>query len=167
MAVVQDVIGTGADKLEDFFKFSVRSPNDPPMSVSAAVTLEPARPGKPDRRGNAGPAACGAVLLVEDETTLADLLKRIFARCSRRVIHARDTAECQRLLDEHGAGFALAFAACGLPDDHGSAFGQKLRVTMPGLPELVNSGREQPSLAALLATDGLTAFLPDNFSPPG
>lgn len=105
------------------------------------------------------------VLLVEDDESLAKLFVLLLQRCCFRVLHARSSADCVRLFEEHSAAIALLLMDCNLPDGHGGTLCHRLRASCPGLPVLLTSGRKQDSLQLLLAADGPTGFLPKPFLP--
>jgi DNA-binding response OmpR family regulator len=115
---------------------------------------------------NAAPALReGAVLLVEDEDSLAELLTHLLARLKIRVLHAADGAQAVRLFAEHRATISLAFVDCTLPDMAGGDLCQGFRAEMPGLPLLLTSGRDQRALEAALAPGGPCQFLPKPYMP--
>lgn len=107
----------------------------------------------------------GAVLLVEDEDSLAELLTCLLRRINVRVLRAADGAEARKLFDENRAGITLAFVDCHLPDVEGGELCQELRQTVPHLPLLLTSGRDQRALAARLAAGGPCDFLPKPYMP--
>lgn len=107
----------------------------------------------------------GAVLLVEDEATLAELLTHLLARVQVEVIHAPSGALALQTFDARRHEIALAFVDCHLPDMDGRALSQKLREAAPGLPLLLTSGRDQRSLEAVFAASGPTGYLPKPYMP--
>jgi len=107
----------------------------------------------------------GAVLVVEDEDSLADLLHHLLLRVKIRVLRAADGAQARQLFAKHRAAIALALVDCHLPDMGGAELCQELRAVAPGLPLLITSGRDQRALAATLAPGGPTAFLPKPYMP--
>jgi DNA-binding response OmpR family regulator len=113
-----------------------------------------------------GPAeATGAVLLVEDDESLADLLKHLLARMKIRVLHASTGAGAVTMFAEHRATVALAFVDCHLPDSEGGELCQKLRSIGPGLPLLLTSGRDQRALETVFAATGPCSFLAKPYMP--
>lgn len=107
----------------------------------------------------------GAVLLVEDEATLAELLTHLLARVQVEVIHASSGEIAMQMFNERRDGIALAFVDCHLPDMDGRALCQKLREVSPGLPLLLTSGRDQRTLEAVFAAGGPTGYLPKPYMP--
>jgi len=122
-------------------------------------SLEPApRSDVPLGRG-------GAVLLIEDEESLAELLKHLLGRLEVKVLHAANGAQALELLKRHGNAITLAFVDCHLPDMAGSDVCHELREVLPGLPLLLTSGRDQRALEALFAAKGPCSFLPKPYMP--
>ena len=107
----------------------------------------------------------GAVLLVEDEATLAELLTHLLARVQVEVIHTPSGALALQTFHARRDEIALAFVDCHLPDMDGRALSQKLREAAPGLPLLLTSGRDQRSLEAVFAAGGPTGYLPKPYMP--
>ena len=107
----------------------------------------------------------GAILLVEDEDSLAELLTCLLRRINVRVIRAADGAEARKLFDENRRGITLAFVDCHLPDVEGGELCEELRQTVPHLPLLLTSGRDQRALAVKLAAGGPCDFLPKPYMP--
>lgn len=107
----------------------------------------------------------GAVLLVEDEATLAELLTRLLTRVQVEVIHAANGAVAMQIFAERRANIALAFVDCHLPDMDGRELCQMLRGVAPGLPLLLTSGRDQRSLETVFAASGPTGYLPKPYMP--
>jgi len=107
----------------------------------------------------------GAVLLVEDEATLAELLTHLLARVQVEVIHTPSGALALETFKARRDEIALAFVDCHLPDMDGRALSQKLREAAPGLPLLLTSGRDQRSLEAVFAASGPTGYLPKPYMP--
>ena len=126
---------------------------DPVQSLVSGFSAEPV------------PAVRDTILLVEDDAPVAMLLTHILARTDRRVLRARDGAECRHLFEQQSASVALVFMDCGLPDIHGGSLCRQLRAVVPGLPMLLTSGRAQPGLVALLEPDGPTAFISKPYLP--
>lgn len=128
--------------------------------LSAAVS-------HPTIEAKSGPAQSGssrAVLVVEDEDSVAVLLVRQFQRMGWRVLYAPDGAQARQRIAE-GDGVTLAFVDCGLPDVSGAELCAEIRAAIPGVPVLLTSGRDQSALAAALAEEGPAAFLAKPYFP--
>ncbi|MEO7600367.1 MAG: response regulator [Opitutus sp.] len=110
-------------------------------------------------------SATSSVLLVEDDESLADLLKHLLTRMQLRVVHAPTGALATKALAEHGAQISLAIVDCHLPDSEGGEICSKLRELSPGLPLLLSSGRDQRSLEALFSASGPCSFLAKPYMP--
>lgn len=107
----------------------------------------------------------GSILLVEDEDSLAELLTCLLRRINVRVLRAADGAEARKLFADNRSGITLAFVDCHLPDVEGGELCMELRQTVPDLPLLLTSGRDQRALAAKLAAGGPCDFLPKPYMP--
>jgi DNA-binding response OmpR family regulator len=105
------------------------------------------------------------VLLVEDDESLADLLKHLLGRMKIRVLHASTGAAAVTLFAEHRATVALAFVDCHLPDAEGGELCQRLRALSPGVPLLLTSGRDQRALESVFAEGGPCSFLAKPYMP--
>jgi two-component system, cell cycle sensor histidine kinase and response regulator CckA len=112
-----------------------------------------------------GAELTGAVLLVEDDESLADLLKHLLARMKIRVMHAATGAAAVTLFAEHRASVALAFVDCHLPDAEGGELCQRLRALSPGVPLLLTSGRDQRALESIFVVGGPCSFLAKPYMP--
>lgn len=130
------------------FSSAAQLPQLEPLSVPAAA----ATPGR-------------AVLLVEDEESLAELLTHLLTRLQLRVIRAADGAAAIQLFSQHQPVIALAFVDCRLPDMDGGDVCRELRGMAPRLPLLLTSGRDQRALAASFGADAPAAFLPKPYMP--
>jgi DNA-binding response OmpR family regulator len=106
-----------------------------------------------------------AVLLVEDDESLADLLKHLLTRMKIRVLHAATGAAAVSLFAEHHAAVALAFVDCHLPDAEGGELCQRLRAISPGVPLLLTSGRDQRALESVFVAGGPCSFLAKPYMP--
>jgi DNA-binding response OmpR family regulator len=102
----------------------------------------------------------GAVLVVEDDDLIAELLAVVLGRAGLSVLRAGDGSAALRLLAEHGASVRLAMIDFSLPDTNGGELGSRLREVSPGLPLVLTSGRELPGCRAKLAESGPTWFVP-------
>ncbi|HTO03355.1 MAG TPA: response regulator [Opitutus sp.] len=110
-------------------------------------------------------SSMGAVLLVEDDESLSDLLKHLLNRMKVRVLHAATGAAAVAMFAEHQASVALAFVDCHLPDCEGGELCQQLRAVAPGLPLLLSSGRDQRALQSVFAVGGPCSFLAKPYMP--
>lgn len=120
---------------------------------------------EPATATGSSPQREAVVLLVEDEDSLAELLKHLLARIKVRVLHAADGAQALQLLQLHRASISMAFVDCHLPDMMGAELCRELRASMPGLPLLLTSGRDQRAVQTVYAAGGPCAFLPKPYMP--
>ena len=107
----------------------------------------------------------GAVLLVEDDESLSDLLKHLMSRINVRALHASTGAAAIKMLVENRTIVTLAFVDCHLPDSEGCELCKQLRVIAPGLPLLITSGRDQRQLESVFESTGPCSFLAKPYMP--
>jgi len=105
------------------------------------------------------PLAGKTILLVEDETFIAELLVSWFGRLGARTLWANSGQEGIRLLDANRAQVCVVIADFKLPDMDGTDMCIKLRALKPNLPVLLSSGRYQREAEELLSRSGPTRFL--------
>jgi DNA-binding response OmpR family regulator len=105
------------------------------------------------------PLAGKTVLLVEDETFIADLLVSWFARLGAKTLWANSGQEGVRLLGSNIAEVCVVIADFKLPDMDGTDMCTELRKLKPGLPVLLSSGRYQREAEEFLSRSGPTCFL--------
>ena len=131
-----------------------------PSNAALFPSLEPAPSDAESAIGSHG-----AVLLVEDEDSLAELLFHVLGRMKVPVLRASDGTQALQLFMDHRETIALAFVDCHLPDVCGADLCATLRTLAPGLPLLITSGRDQRVLESTLASGGPTGFLPKPYMP--
>ena len=107
----------------------------------------------------------GAVLLVEDDESLSDLLKHLMSRMKVRALHASTGAAALKMLVENRTIVTLAFVDCHLPDSEGGELCKQLRALAPRLPLLLTSGRDQSELESVFAPAGPCSFLAKPYMP--
>jgi CheY-like chemotaxis protein len=105
------------------------------------------------------PLAGKTVLLVEDETFIAELLVRWFDQLGAKTLWANCGAEGIRLLRAHAAEVCVVIADFKLPDMDGATMCIQLREIRPLLPILLSSGRYQREAEESLSLSGPTCFL--------
>lgn len=105
------------------------------------------------------PLAGRTVLLVEDETFIADLLVSWFGRLGAKTLWANSGREGVRLLGANTAEVCIVIADFKLPDMDGTDMCIQLRQLKPGLPVLLSSGRYQREAEEFLSQSGPTCFL--------
>lgn len=134
------------------------------MSARSAAVLGPDPEAAPGGNVSANASGRNAVLLVEDNDTVAGLVTHILVRRQRRVLRARDGAECVRVFTEQVSSIALVILDYQLPDTDGMALCRELRRRWPDVPVLLTSGKDRSRDVDLEAC-GATAFLPKPFRP--
>jgi CheY-like chemotaxis protein len=156
----------------------VRSPSEP-----APKTRPPAE--KPTARSKAGdnkkaPAKTSEIppeisvlnregnreliLLVDDETEIAELASAMLTDEGYRVILARDGFEALKVYQQIGNQIALVILDFFLPVMDGDAVFDELRALNPGVAVVLSSGfAEQSKLGAMLA-QGLKGFIPKPYT---
>lgn len=105
------------------------------------------------------PLAGKTVLLVEDETFIAELLVSWFGRLGAKTLWANSGHEGIRLLKANTAEVCVVIADFKLPDMDGTDMCIQLRALKPRLPVLLSSGRYQREAEESLSRSGPTCFL--------
>lgn len=105
------------------------------------------------------PLAGKTVLLVEDETFIAELLVSWFGRLGAKTLWANTGQEGIRLLEANKDNVCIVVADFKLPDMDGTDMCEQLRTLKPRLPVLLSSGRYQREAEEALARTGPTCFL--------
>ena len=105
------------------------------------------------------PLAGKTVLLVEDETFIADLLVSWFGRLGAKTLWASSGQEGVRLLGSNTRDVCVVVADFKLPDMDGTEMCIELRKLKPGIPVLLSSGRYQREAEDFLLRSGPTCFL--------
>jgi DNA-binding response OmpR family regulator len=114
---------------------------------------------------NESAAVKKAVLLVEDDEPLSDLLKHLLKRMQVPVLHASTGAAAMKILADSGANVSLAFVDCHLPDSEGGELCRELRAIAPKIPLLLTSGRDQRALEVIFSEGGPCSFLAKPYMP--
>lgn len=103
----------------------------------------------------------GAVLLIEDEPSIARMLLQVFAQAGLTAIWARDVAEGLGLFEKNPQAIAVAFVDCRQSEVTGGEFCRRVRAVAPGFPVLF-AGNRDPAAAA---NDDPTIFIPRPYLP--
>ena len=107
----------------------------------------------------AQPLAGKTILLVEDESFIAELLISWLGRLGVKTVWANTGSEGIRLLGEHGSQINVVIADFRLPDMDGDEMCAKLRELQPQLPVLLSSGRYHGKAEEALSRSGPTCFI--------
>lgn len=111
------------------------------------------------------PVRRDAVLLIEDNETIAGLLQALMRNLGLRVYWCVEGREALALFSARSDEILLVLADCRLPDMDGRDVCLKLRETAPGLPVLVTSGSVSGRGIAPLPRCGTIEFLPKPYAP--
>lgn len=107
----------------------------------------------------AQPLAGKTILLVEDESFIAELLISWLGRLGVTTLWANTGSEGIRLLTENTGRINAVIADFRLPDMSGDEMCVKLRKLQPQIPVLLSSGRYHGKAEELLARTGPTCFI--------
>jgi two-component system cell cycle sensor histidine kinase/response regulator CckA len=138
--------------------FKVWLPCAPPGA--AATTAAPAVPVH-------GARASGTVLLVEDETGVRLLSRRILERGGYRVLEASNGDAAERIFAEHGATIDLVVSDVVMPGCGGPELVARLRIQAPALRVLYMSGYAEQSAARHAGIDRGAPFIEKPFTTAG
>lgn len=106
-----------------------------------------------------------AVLLIEDNETIAGLLTAILRGMRLRVLACADGAQATTLFELHKEEILLVLADCRLPDADGRELCVKFRESVPELPVLVTSGSVSGRGVAPLPRSSSVEYLPKPYAP--
>ena len=99
------------------------------------------------------------MLLVEDETMVAEWMRWSLTKKGYRVLWARSAAEAMSHYEQEKDVIALVLADHGLPGMSGWDFYLKLREVNPELPFLIATGYLDNSLRKSMLDSGVSGFL--------
>lgn len=122
-----------------------------PRSASATATPTPPRKD--------------AVLLLEDNETIAGLLMALMRSLGLRVYWCVEGGEAFPIFENHRHEILLVLADCRLPDMDGRDVCLRLRETEPNLPVLVTSGSVSGRGVAPLPRCRSVDYLPKPYAP--
>ena len=80
------------------------------------------------------------LLIVDDEPTLLDLLRRYLGRLGYEVETCGDATEALALFEAEPGRFALIITDLSLPSLNGEELIERIRQIRPGLPAILTSG---------------------------
>ncbi len=106
-----------------------------------------------------GPLSGKTILLVEDESFIAELLVRWLVRLGAQILIAQNGEDGVRLLAENPHRICAVIADLRLPDMRGDTMCARLRELQPRLPVLLSSGRYQRDAEEALVRTGPTCFI--------
>jgi len=138
--------------------FKVFLPCAPPgTAVQAAAPAAPL----------AGARASGTVLLVEDESGVRLLSRRILEKGGYRVLEASNGDEAERIFSEHAATIDLVLTDVVMPGCGGPELAARLRIQVPALRVLYMSGYTEQSAARNAGIDRGAPFVEKPFTAAG
>ena len=88
-----------------------------------------------------------ALLLVDDERALAELLKKYLERLGFQVDAVTHPREALDLVEKNPARYALLITDLTLPEMNGEVLIERVRERIPDLPAILTSGYAQPASA--------------------
>jgi PAS domain S-box-containing protein len=115
----------------------------------------PAAAGAPSARAEAGAGAGRTVLLAEDEPALRRLARRTLERRGYRVLEAEDGEVAVALFERHRSDVALVVLDLAMPRRDGLAALAAMRVSAPGLPAVLMTGRVEAALGEARTAEGV------------
>lgn len=119
---------------------------------------------EPESTGPKAVGPKGTILLVDDEKSVRDLLRRLLELDGYAVVEAIDAEEALRLFGGADHGLRLVVTDLSLPDLDGWELCRRVRTAQPSMPILVISGSFD--LNTLLASDAPdVGFLQKPFAP--
>jgi DNA-binding response OmpR family regulator len=105
------------------------------------------------------PLAGRTILLVEDESFIAELLVSWFGRLGAETLWANSGTEGVRVLGDNLKRVCLVIADFKLPDMDGTDMCVQMRALKPRLPVLLSSGRYHREAEEMLLRSGPTCFI--------
>lgn len=132
--------------------------------------MPPAHAAPPAAASTSGPPAPppsprDAVLLIEDNGTIAELIQSIMELLGLRVIWCEDGAGALRRFAQHRAEIAFVLADCRLPDGDGREYCLRLLREEPDLKVLVTSGSASGRGVAPLTPSPRVQYLAKPYAP--
>ncbi len=103
------------------------------------------------------------ILLVDDDPTVRDMVRRILERIDFRVVQAGDGAEALRLFGADPARFAMVVSDVAMPVMGGAGLLQRLRYDGYDVPVLLFSGYSPEDVGAIVAGDKHAVFVEKPF----
>ncbi|MEK6536781.1 MAG: response regulator, partial [Actinomycetota bacterium] len=113
------------------------------------------------------PRGSGTVLLVEDETSVRELARRVLTLNGFTVIATGDPLEALALCERHQEPIRLLVTDMVMPKLNGLEMAQKVRAARPGIPVLYMSGYTEHTVLQQGLEELKGAFLQKPFVPRG
>jgi len=137
-----------------------------PRAAAATAATAAAAPAAP--LGGPRPAplrGSETILLVEDETSVRDLVRETLRANGYTVLAAADPGDAERLAKSHRGPIHLLLTDVVMPGRNGRALAEELRRLRPSLRVLFMSGHEEQPVPPTAPSPGGTAFLAKPFLP--
>ena len=106
-----------------------------------------------------------ALLLIEDNDSIASLWKILMARIGLQVVWSQNGGEALTQFERQRESIVLVVADCRLPDMDGREVCRQIRESVPGLPLLLCSGSTACLNLGPLPPGKLIRFMPKPYSP--
>ncbi|HEU4699115.1 MAG TPA: PAS domain S-box protein [Gemmatimonadales bacterium] len=139
----------------------------PGRGTTITVFLPPAT-GELPADGRAAPpklpSGSETVLLVEDETSVRNSVRRLLAHHGYRVLEARSGAEALARFAEEGEHIGLLVTDIVMPEMSGRQLVEQLRAQRPALPVLFMSGYDEEAVTTQGALPPGTGFIAKPFT---
>jgi CheY-like chemotaxis protein len=105
-----------------------------------------------------------ALLIVDDEPALRELVVRVVESSGHRCLQAENGEEGLRVFREHMADVRAIISDVNMPVMDGFAFMQAARELAPGIKVVISSGSLVESQQKIAASLGISAFLPKPYT---
>ena len=105
------------------------------------------------------PEGSEAILVVDDEPVLGDIIKRILSGLGYRVRLFLDSPQALAFFQRDPDGFDLALLDYNIPDLNGLDLGQRLQAVRPDLPVILYTGMKLENLGRAAEREGTWKFL--------
>jgi CheY-like chemotaxis protein len=159
-SVVHTISGTHVDEKLEMPRATIPDHANGARKESAVITSNfPSGINVKNPKGNRE-----YLLLIEDETEVADLAAEMLAEEGYKVILAREGFEALKIYEKMGQQIGLVILDFFLPVMDGDAVFDELRILNPNVNVVLSSGfAEQSKIAAMLA-QGLRGFIPKPYT---
>jgi CheY-like chemotaxis protein len=118
-----------------------------------------ASPPPPRKKNNPSRALSGAVLVVDDEPMVRNVLQSMLERLGYEVTAAEDGAEAAKIFRENPEGFGLVISDLSMPGMDGRETLAALRKIRPDIPTILASGYDEARVLAKTRGEPPGAFL--------
>lgn len=127
--------------------------------AEAPVAAAPALPAVAAWRGS------GLVLVVDDESTVRSLARRVLEKFGFRVMTADDGLRALDIFRPHAAEFVAVLLDVTMPNLDGAETFREMRRLRPEVKVILSSGYDQREVQQRIASDGSAGFLHKPYLP--